>query len=80
MSGNPIPINKDGSIEYSSNNVELRSIETKLTSKVAESIEELASIIKDYAKKNRKLNDRVQDLEMKVFGHSKIGKKQTTTS
>jgi hypothetical protein len=35
---------------------------------MAESVEELAKIIKDYAKKHRKLGDRVSEVEVKVFG------------
>jgi len=35
---------------------------------MAESVEELASIIKDYAKKHKKLSDRLVDLESKVNG------------
>ena len=33
---------------------------------MAESVEELAVIIKDYAKKHRKLHDRIADLESKA--------------
>lgn len=36
-------------------------------------MEELAAIIKDYAKRHKKLNDRLVDLETKVFGHAKSG-------
>ena len=39
-----------------------------MQTKMAESVEELAAIIKDYARKNRKLNDRVADIESKVLG------------
>lgn len=39
-----------------------------MMTKMAESVEELATIIKDYAKKNRKMNDRLGDLEARVFG------------
>jgi hypothetical protein len=38
---------------------------------MAESIEQLAEIIKDYARKHRKVNDRVSDLEVKMFGQSR---------
>ena len=34
-----------------------------MNSRLAQSVEELASIIKDYAKKHKKLSDRVSDLE-----------------
>ena len=44
--------------------------------KMAESVEELATIIKDYAKKNRKMADRVGDLEQRLFGQVREG---TTT-
>ncbi len=38
---------------------------------MAESVEELAKIIKDYAKKNRKMGDRVSDLESRLFGQAR---------
>ena len=41
--------------------------------KMAESVEELATIIKDYAKKNRKMADRVGDLEQRLFGQVREG-------
>jgi uncharacterized protein Yka (UPF0111/DUF47 family) len=41
--------------------------------KMAESVEELATIIKDYAKKNKKFNDRISDLETKIFGQVREG-------
>ena len=47
---------------------ELKQLETRVMTKMAESVEELATIIKDYAKKNRKMNDRLGDLEARVFG------------
>ena len=47
---------------------ELKQLETRVMTKMAESVEELANIIKDYAKKNRKMNDRLGDLEARVFG------------
>ena len=37
-----------------------------MQSRMAESVEELAAIIKDYAKKHRKLHDRIADLESKA--------------
>ena len=46
----------------------LKQLETRVMTKMAESVEELATIIKDYAKKNRKINDRLGDLEARVFG------------
>ena len=46
----------------------LKQLETRVMTKMAESVEELATIIKDYAKKNRKMNDRLGDLEARVFG------------
>lgn len=47
---------------------ELKQLETRVMTKMAESVEELATIIKDYAKKNRKMNDRLGNLEARVFG------------
>ena len=38
---------------------------------MAESIESLAEIIKDYARKNRKVNERLGDVEVKLFGQSR---------
>jgi hypothetical protein len=35
---------------------------------MAQGIEELAEIIKDYARKYRKFNERLSDLEVKIFG------------
>jgi septal ring factor EnvC (AmiA/AmiB activator) len=52
----------------SSTEKELKQLETRVMTKMAESVEELATIIKDYAKKNRKMNDRLGDLEARVFG------------
>jgi uncharacterized membrane-anchored protein YhcB (DUF1043 family) len=55
---------------------QLRQLETRVMTKMAESVEELATIIKDYAKKNRKMADRVGDLEQRLFGQVREG---TTT-
>ena len=41
--------------------------------KMAESVEELATIIKDYAKKNRKVTERIGDIEQKIFGQVREG-------
>jgi hypothetical protein len=42
-----------------------------MQARMSESVEELATIIKDYAKRHRRLNDRIADLETKVFGIAK---------
>jgi len=52
---------------------QLRQLETRVMTKMAESVEELATIIKDYAKKNRKMADRVGDLEQRLFGQVREG-------
>lgn len=39
---------------------ELKQLESRVNNRLASSVEELASIIKDYAKKHKKLSDRVQ--------------------
>lgn len=38
---------------------------------MAESVEELAKIIKDYARKHRKMTDRVGDIEARLFGQAR---------
>jgi hypothetical protein len=40
----------------------LKQLESRINSRLASSVEELASIIKDYAKKHKKLSDKVNDL------------------
>jgi hypothetical protein len=35
---------------------------------MAESVEQLAEIMKDQSRKHRKLNDRMADVEVKLFG------------
>jgi flagellar motility protein MotE (MotC chaperone) len=40
----------------------LKQLESRVNSRLASSVEELASIIKDYAKKHKKLSDKVTDL------------------
>lgn len=57
--------------QHSSNTIQAR---------MSESVEELATIIKDYAKRHRRLNDRIADLETKVFGIAKPSKNQKSTS
>ena len=39
----------------------LKQLESRINSRLASSVEELASIIKDYAKKHKKLSDKVND-------------------
>ena len=46
----------------------MKKLEEKITSRMADSVEQLGKIIKEYAKKNRRTVERVGDLEMKVFG------------
>ena len=43
---------------------------------MAQSIEELASIIKDYARKYRKFNERLGDVEVKLFGQARDDKRK----
>ena len=43
----------------------MKQLESRMNSRLASSVEELASIIKDYAKKHKKLSDRVQELGRK---------------
>jgi len=54
-------------------------LEERINKRTAESIEQLGEIIKDYARKQRKNNERLSDLEVKLFGNSKdpIAKKTT---
>lgn len=44
---------------------------------MAESIEQLGGLIKDYAKRNRKFNDRLNDVESKLFGQPREERKRT---
>jgi predicted component of viral defense system (DUF524 family) len=39
---------------------EMKQLESRVNNRLATSVEELASIIKEYAKKHKKLSDRVQ--------------------
>jgi len=48
--------------------LQIKQLDDKLSRRMAESIEQLAEIIKDYARKNRRLNDRLSDVETKLFG------------
>jgi hypothetical protein len=43
-------------------------MEDKMSKRMSESIESLAEIIKDYARKYRKLTERTGDIETKLFG------------
>ncbi len=47
---------------------------------MAESVEELAKIIKEYAKKNRKLSERVGDIETRLFGQARSVIDKSSTS
>ena len=49
----------------------MKHLEDKMSKRMADSIEQLAEIIKDYARKNRKLNERLGDVEVKLFGQSR---------
>lgn len=50
---------------------DLKTLEEKINRRVAQSIEDLGELMKDQAKKFRKYNDRLGDLESKVFGRVK---------
>jgi phage-related minor tail protein len=56
----------------------VKTIETRIQNKMAESVEELAQIIKDYAKRHKKLSDKVQSLELKVIGSLASVKKDSS--
>lgn len=43
---------------------------------MADSIESLAEIIKDCSRKHRKLNDRLGDVEVKLFGQNRDERKK----
>jgi len=51
-------------------------MEERISKKVADSIEQLGEIIKEYAKKQRKFSSRLSDVEVKLFGNSREEKKQ----
>ena len=59
---------------------ELKMVEKKMGKKLAESITELGEIIKEYANKYKKLNDRMISVEYKVFGASKADHMPPTNS
>jgi len=46
---------------------------------MAESVDELAQIIKDYAKRHRKVSDRVAALESRVFGGKTLSKERNNS-
>jgi hypothetical protein len=48
--------------------IDFKQMEEKMSKRMSESIESLAEIIKDYARKYRKLNERTGDIETKLFG------------
>ena len=50
---------------------QLRQVEKKIAKRVTESVEQLGEIIKDYAKKQKKIDNRMSEIEIKVFGNSK---------
>lgn len=54
----------------------LKQLEDKLSRRMADSVEQLAEIIKDYARKSRRLGERVGEVELKIFGHSKEEKER----
>lgn len=47
---------------------------------MADSIEQLGDIIKEYSKKQRKYNDRLNECEMKLFGKAKEERKKGKTN
>jgi hypothetical protein len=49
----------------------LNAVEKRIGRKVAETVDSLGAIIKDYAKMQNRLSTRVSDIETKVFGISK---------
>ena len=53
-------------------------LETKISKRMSESIESLADIIKDYARKYRRLTERVGDVEVKLFGAAREDKPRKT--
>jgi len=53
-------------------------VEKKMGKKLAESITELGEIIKEYANKYKKLNDRMIQVEYKLFGTSKADHQPAT--
>lgn len=53
---------------FGMNPQEIKQMEDKMNKIMAESVEQLGSLIKDYSRKLRKHNDRLGDLEVKMFG------------
>ena len=50
---------------------QLRHVEKKIAKWVTESVEQLGEIIKDYARRQRKIDGRIADVEVKVFGSAR---------
>lgn len=48
------------------------TMEKRIGRKVAESVDQLGAIMKDYAQKQTRLMGRVNDIEVRVFGASKV--------
>ena len=46
-------------------------MEKKIAKRVTESVEQLGEIIKDYAKKQKRIDTRIGEVEIKVFGNKK---------
>ena len=46
-------------------------MEKKIARRVTESVEQLGEIIKDYAKRQKKIDGRISDVEVKVFGSAR---------
>lgn len=51
----------------------MRGFEERVLKRVGESVEELAEILKDYARKQRKVSERLGDVETKLFGGPRTG-------
>ena len=46
-------------------------LDDKLSNRMAESVEHMAEILKEQARKQRRINDRVGEIETKLFGRSR---------
>lgn len=61
-------------ISHSDFAVQLKMLDDKLSKRMADSVEQLAEILKEQARKQRRINDRVGEIESKIFGNTRDDK------
>lgn len=76
-----LAVKGDRSFNTSNSKSDLKTLEEKINKRVVQSISELGDLMKTQARKTKKVNDRIGDLEAKVFGRVTVQtKKQQQTS